>query len=396
MGIIKNFIMEKLNPAQSEILRDQGDNQTTTISSYTVSQSYEKVEVVQRGVNLTVDCAAGLKFDVQGKIRNAGIYTGKMGKAKLLNLINFNPNVYQSSDAFFRNIYLDILLEGNAFMYFDGVYLYHLPASNVEIFGDPKKYIKKYTYSNKDFSPDEIIHIKENSSRSIYRGDSRLKSSLETINTLYSMLSFQKNFFTNNAIPGIVLSTPNVLSDKLKNRFIQRWMQDYNPSRGGKRPMILDGEFKMENLGQTDFRELDFAKSIEIHEKKILKAIGVPPILLDSGNNANITPNLRLFYITTILPLVDKVCTALEFYFGHDLKPDKSNALALQPDLRDESAFYTAMTNAGILTRNEARIALRYEKSSDITADDLILPQNIAGSAVDPSQGGRPEEDKPK
>ena len=52
---------------------------------------------------------------------------------------------------------------------------------------------------------------------------------------------------------------------------------------------------------------MDFQNAIAEHEKIILKALGVPPILLDSGNNANLRPNMRLYYLETILPIVRKI-----------------------------------------------------------------------------------------
>ena len=355
-------ILEKLNPAQPEILSDEGSEAYTTISDYTVIKAYDEIEVVQRGPNLIVDSAAGVKFDVKEKMHGIAVYDGRVSPKKLDSLLNYKPNPYQNADSFLRNIYLDLVVEGNAFIYYDKAYLYSLPATNVNIVGDKKTYIKRYEYGETDFSPTEIIHIKENSVRSIYRGDSRLISALPTINVLGSMLGFQKTFFDNNAIPGMVLKTANILSEKIKERTLLRWMQEYNPKKGGKRPMILDGDFQIESLGHTDFRELDFASSVTIHEDKILKALGVPSILLDSGNNANISPNMRMFYINTVMPLADKVGQAFEFFFGYDLKPNKANVLALRPEMREESAFYAALTNAGIMTRNEAREELILEK----------------------------------
>ena len=35
--------------------------------------------------------------------------------------------------------------------------------------------------------------------------------------------------------------------------------------------------------------------------------MGVPPILMDGGNNANIRPNHRLYYLETVLPIVKKI-----------------------------------------------------------------------------------------
>ena len=47
--------------------------------------------------------------------------------------------------------------------------------------------------------------------------------------------------------------------------------------------------------------------------------------------------------------------------------------------------------NGGVVTPNEARVELRYAKVIDAEADKLRVPANIAGSAADPSQGGKPK-----
>lgn len=389
-------LLEKLNPAQPEILRDEGIVHDTT-SLYTIRKAYYDLDVVNRGVNLTVDSAATIDFDVKSKLRDVGVVAPnretRMTKERLTKLLNFKPNPYQNADVFKRELYLDMLLEGNIFIYFDGMHLFHLPAQRVEIIGDKVTYIKGFKYNEVSFKVEEIIFVKENSAQSIYRGDSRLTSALPAINTLKSMVDFQQNFFKNNAVPGLVLRTPNTLSRKVKDRIISEWMQRYNPKVGGKKPAVLDGDFSIENLGHTDFRELDFKDSIETQERKILKAIGVPPLLLDSGNNANISPNQKMFYTNTILPIVDRLVAAFEFFFGYDVKPVTQDVLALRPELKEEADYFTGLVNGGILTPNEARIALRYEEDDDEASNDLRIPANIAGSAANPSEGGRPEDD---
>ena len=150
-------------------------------------------------------------------------------------LLNKEPNPFQDISTFKRNLLIDLMIDGNIFVYFDGRHLYHLPAENITIYSDDDTYVEKYTYDHSiDYKPSEIIHIKENSFNSIYRGVPRLKPALRTMQLLTSMRKFQDNFFKNGAIPGLVLKSPNTLSEKIKERMLQAWVARYNPQSGGE------------------------------------------------------------------------------------------------------------------------------------------------------------------
>ena len=171
---------------------------------------------------------------------------------------------------------------------------------------------------------------------------------------------------------------------------LQSWSIRYKPDAGGRRPLILDGGIEIDSFANVNFKELDFQSAISENEKIILKALGIPPIMLDSGNNANIRPNMRMYYLETVLPIVRKMNFALERFFGFDLKEDVTDIPALQPELRDQSQYYTSLVNAGVITPNEARNHLGFDPVKGY--DDLRVPANIAGSAANPDEGGRPVE----
>ena len=386
---------EKINPSQYLIGREEGLNITSREVVTNYRDAYEKLEVVNRAVNIVVDDVAEIPVDVGGKVAGMTPVYKNVRRVTVNRLLNIEPNPFQDINSFKRNLIIDLLIDGNIFIYYDGGNnaLYHLPAENVEIETDDKTYIKKYTYQGQvDYSPDEVIHIKENSFNSIYRGVPRLKPAYRTMLLLNSMRNFQDNFFKNGAVPGLVLKSPNTLSEKIKERMLAAWRARYNPSTGGRRPLILDGGLEISNLTEVNFKDLDFQAAISSNEKIILQAIGVPPLLLDSGNNANIRPNHRLYYLETVLPIVRKVNFAYERFFGFDLEEDISGVPALQPELKDQAAYYSTLVNTGIMAPNEPREAMRMEPLEG--HDDLRIPANIAGSAANPSEGGRPEEEE--
>ena len=381
-------VEEKLNPAQQYYDHAVEPSREFT---FKYEKAYEDIEIVNRGVNLIVDDTAEITTIVGAQIPGLQSIVKGVKRSRVNLLLNKEPNPFQDISTFKRNLITDFLIDGNIFIYYDGVHLYHLPANKMNIHASQTTYIEKFTFNETvDYKPTEIIHIKDNSFYSIYRGISRLKPALRTMVLMQNMRQFQDNFFKNGAVPGLVLKSPNTLSEKIKERMIQSWSLRYRPDSGGRRPLILDGGLEIDSYTNTNFRELDFQAAIHENEKIILKALGIPPIMLDSGNNANIRPNMRMYYLETVLPIVKKLHTGVERYFGFELKEDVTDVPALQPEMRDQSQYYTALVNGGIISANEAREALNFEPVEGY--DELRVPANIAGSAVNPDEGGRPEE----
>lgn len=381
-------VEEKLNPAQP-YYDHKVESSRENVTSY--ERAYEDLEIVNRGVNIIVDDVSEIPISVGAQIPGMQSVVKGIKRSRVELLLNKEPNPFQDISTFRRNLITDYLIDGNIFIYFDGVHLYHLPADKMTIHASDSTYIEKFTFNQTvTYKPSEIIHIKDNSFYSIYRGVSRLKPALRTMVLMRSMRDFQDNFFKNGAVPGLVLKSPNTLSEKIKERMIQSWTARYRPDTGGKRPLILDGGIELDSISNVNFKELDFQSAIAENEKIILKALGVPPILLDSGNNANIRPNMRMYYLETILPIVRKINFAQERFFGFHLSEDIKDIPALQPELRDASAYYTSLVNGGIISANEARVRLGMEPAEG--HDEIRVPANIAGSAVNPDEGGRPDQ----
>ena len=289
---------EKRNPAQMLDANKQEASREHTLS---FTRAYEELEIVNRGVNMIVDDCAEIPTTVKPRSNTKGVVTG-IKRSKVETLLNREPNPYQDINTFRRNLITDYLIDGNIFIYYDGAHMYHLPADKVIVHADSETYVSHYTLNDVTFSTEEIIHVKENSFHSIYRGVPRLSPAARTMNLISSMRKFQDNFFKNGAVPGLVLKSPNTLSDKIKERMILAWQQRYSPDAGGRRPLIL------------------------------------------------------------------------------------------QPELRDTSAYYTSLVNGGIISPAEARERMGFPQIDGTS--DIRVPANIAGSAVDPSEGGRPTEEE--
>lgn len=392
-----NTIIEKLNPVQRSIAEDEGEQGSTQDKLMTVDRAYEHIEVVSRCINLIVNNASLVDFSVGETLSFTGKVTSVRGK-KISELLNKRPNPFMDINTFRRLSLFDFLIDGNCFWYFDGTSLYHLPARNVTIVPDENTYVNHYRYeglTTEEFYPNEIIHIRENSTKSLYRGDSRIMSALPSLYTRETMIDFQDSFFKNGTAMGIIIETEQILNTRMKERQEKDWLKKYNPKRGNGRPMILDGGMKAKQVTNPNFREMMFNDSISDKEKRVCVALGVPPILLDSGNNANLKPNLELWFYTEILPMMRKFESALEFFFAYDIELSTLRVPALLPDQKAEAERYSTLVNNGLMTGNEARLKMRMEEIDDEVMNKIRIPQNIAGSGtgVSGQEGGRPEND---
>jgi HK97 family phage portal protein len=379
------FSRTKLNPAQSDI-EMASDASISNVSTATID-SVTNLEVVNRGINMLVSACSSLDFDIKESLQI--VPQARVKPKKLDMLLNYQPNLFQSNEAFRSALYYDLVTYGTAFLYWDGVHLYNLPASLVTIEKDEKNFVEYYEVGTTKFMPNEIIHIND-VGRSLYTGDSRLGACKASIDLIKALKNYHTRLVNDGFVTSLAVTTPDILSDKIKDRLKASWRAQYNMSRGGKIPLILDGGMDIKTLtsGGDKMQDLDYTGSIKDYERSILLGLGIPEVLIIGGNNANISPNLRLFYLETVIPLVRKVNSALERFFGYNLEPITANVSALAPEMRDASAYYTGLVNGGIITPNEAREALRYEKLEG--SDDIRIPANIAGSAANPNEGGRP------
>ena len=128
---------EKLNPAQPYY-----DHKTEPSREphFSYERAYEELEVVNRAVNIIVDDCAEIPTKVGAQHKGTSVVKG-IKRSRVDLLLNYEPNPFQDINSFKRNLIIDYLIDGNIFIYFDGVHLYHLPASKMTIHASDTTYV---------------------------------------------------------------------------------------------------------------------------------------------------------------------------------------------------------------------------------------------------------------
>ncbi len=404
MGI-KSFIADrlKLNPAQSVMKEREPTSRRTLFQPYTASKAYKEVGILNRVVNMVIDAAAECAYEVGAQY--TGLTTYGTIKQKTLNkLLNVQPNPFMDISTFRRLIVTDLLFEGCAYIHFDGSSLYHVPASGMEVKADAKKFINKFVFDGRiEYKVNEIIFIKDNAfdlgSTAQITGQSRIQPVLGSLTKAAKMQEFKEKFLDNGTVIGLILETDEILNKKLRERKQEELQLDYNPRTGKSTVLILDGGMKAKPYSQiSSFKDLDFESDLTRYSKDVCVTLGVPQVLIDGGNNANIRPNVELLYYLTVVPMLNKLSSSVSFFFGFPVKPTLVDVAALTPDRDSEAKYITSLVNNGIMTGNEGRKELRLEPIDEEQMNKIRIPANVAGSAtgVSGQEGGRPtgESDK--
>lgn len=403
MGMI-DWLTEKLNPGQSQIASKESTANRSNTKPFTTARAYKEMALFNRCANMLIDSAAEVDFDVKESRGFTAYGSGIKGKT-LQKLLKYRPNMFMDSSNFWRLVYADLTMEGWAFIYYDkeAQSLYHLPASSMVVYADPKYYVSHYEFDGRiTYRPDEIIFIKDNAfhvqGTSQLSAQSRVMSSLNTVLRKEKLEHFKEKFFDNGTIIGMTIETDQNLSARAKERKREEIKINHNPRSGKSNVLILDGGAKAKSMQATSLNDLGIDSDMKRFDSDIKTAFGIPEVLMDGGNNANIRPNLELFYYMTILPMVEKVEKALEHFFAFDIKTDTSEVKALSPDKEAQSKELTSKVNNGIITGDEARGELRLEPMGTPEMTEIRIPQNVAGSntGVAGQEGGAPPKEESK
>ena len=386
------------------------ENDTVDATGKVVSTAdIYKEDIVYKSVNYIIDAIIKIPFivkpiDEKDDSREAIKLVDQVNK-----VLNVRPNDNENRTDFITQSLVEFFVTGNVFFYVfkENIYLLksdlvqveYLTADNGILRKEYKLYnnVVDHKFGNKPkqvFNHDEIIHIKDTSKVGEKKATSRLYYLRDSINEYINMRKYRSAFFKNSAIPTSYISTPNNLPPQKKKDMLIKWEESYGSGASKDRgTAILDNDAKLIPVGSSNFRELDYVKSIDSLQEKIASEIGVPEILLRSGNNSNISPNRKMFYQETVIPIIRLYCDAFAHYYGNNvtIDPDKFAIEVLQPELEDMGRYFTSAVNNGVITPNEGRVGMGYKPitEGEVDMDAIRVPENIAGSATNALEGGQ-------
>lgn len=217
---------------------------------------------------------------------------------------------------------------------------------------------------------DQVILTKIPSPLDPYRGMGPVQSLMLTLEGAQAAEAYDAAFFTNGAMPGGLLKTPNMLGDGDFNRISSRWREQHKGTENAHRVAILEGglDFTPVTYSRKDMQRIE---SDAVTSDKIKRAFGISGFALGQLEDANrasseaasawFAQNLtvpRLDRIKdalnyTYLPMFGDTASGLEFDYDNPVEPDQDTKNAT---LQAQTEAYAKLIAAGVDPADAARV----------------------------------------
>lgn len=380
------------------------------------TEGYEQNAVVYRCVNEIANAASRVQID---------LFRGnqEIEEHPILDLLH-NPSPNYGQVEFFQAVYAYLLISGNSYLLQNGPdggtpqELYPLRPDRIRIIpsgmgtvADAYNYmmggmIKESYIVDKKTGRSRVKHIKLFNPLDDYYGLSPIMAASMDIDQHNLSNKHNVALLQNGARPsGAIVFKPKddtgadiQLSETQRSQIISDLNQRFAGPNNAGRPMLLEGDFDWKSMGMSP-KDMDFTQLKNFSARDIALVYGVPSQLVgvpDSQTYSNLAEARLALYTETVIPLMDRIQSDLNEWltpqFGEDLELryniDSIPAMAEQRRRVFESV--TSGVRDGILTRNEAREQLGYDRMEG--ADELLVPATLMPLNVATEQTPRDED----
>ena len=335
-------------------------------------------------INVISDSIAQLDVTVSRKDDNG--YT-PLPNHPITNLLN-RPNILQTRSEFIHSILVDTLAHGNAYILIvgtgEGRQLVCLDPRNISI---EKNAAGRLVYVERPENGDErehtqsdIIHIRDFSTHEEL-GHSRALLMAEIIAQDNALRDLVSEILKNGNSVSAVLSCPegDIKPDEAE-KIAKAWKEKFS-GEGGDRGgvMILSGGME---YTQNQFLSVGDAQAIALEAQlraKICAGFRVPVQFLELADNNkynNVSQKKTGFYSDTLAPLIKYLeeKLTLRLLRQNDLYVKFDTSALIKGDLVSQAGVVSSLRASGLITVNEGRQWLGYDRIDEEMADELPQP----------------------
>jgi HK97 family phage portal protein len=367
---------------------------------FTFAQTaYRRNELVFRGLNMLMDAIAEAPLRVYDR-------AGEEINDHPIRQIVRRPNPFMGEHLLWQTTVLHLYLSGSAFWEKvrsrsgQVVELWPLRPDRMRIVADNQKFIGGYIYeiAGKQYQLEtgDIIHFKFSDPIYDYFGLSPLQAALRRITIDNESADMMKVWLQNYGVPPLFVTVQQQIDESLAKRLLKMAQQRWGGKNRGTVAFLQAG-MDIKAPTTTALKDLALVDLDEVSQKRLLAALGVPPVLLgQEATFANYEQSRQFFHEGTVSPLHSMLDDQLEadLLFAefdaseqYELHFDTSEVPAMRPARESRAEIILNGVKAGAAKRNEWRAAVGLEPEPD--GDVYLRPINIVATpAADANPSG--------
>lgn len=351
-------------------------------------------------VNLLAKTVASLPLRMYStRVDANGKWTSKEAPAHPLNdLLEYQPNKWQTAWDFRAAMQLNLMLRGNAYAEIldgprgavDRLEVIHPDRVQVEKLdnGTLRYRVDDLRGKTRILLQDEILHLRSPIAPGGLVGISPISYARETIGLALAAEEHGSRMFSNGARPSGIVTVPAEMSDPAFERFSQQWKDQYVGIGNSMKTPILENGAKFEPISLTA-EDAQFLSSRQFQIEEIARWFDVPLVMLHhmtktSSWGSGIEQIMLAFVRNNLRPWLNCWTQAIrrDLITVPGLYEARFDVEELQRgDSKAQAEFFSKLVMNGILVRNEARDALGYNSLPGL--DEPLTPNS---NAVDRSQ----------
>lgn len=321
-------------------------------------------------------------------------------------LLNIAPNPEQTAVSFrsvmwgwqanWGNAYAEIQREGNVP---DGdlVYLWPLHPRRVQPCRDKETDALYYEVRDENGGPSvrlepwQMFHLPSVLTSDGLMGIGVIDMAMESIGAAIAQEKYGAHWFGGAAVPRAVIEHAGLWTEEARIAFRKEWDEIYSGPTG-QRMAVLQGGATIKPISHNA-NDSQFIETRHLSIEEIARWYGVPPHLLQHllratfNNIEELGISFVQYSLISWLRIWEQVISQKLFTPAEQLThfAEHNVDALLRGDHEARAAFYTAMTAATIMTRNECR---KLENLDPVPGGDTFLAQ---GAMVPLDEDGRPE-----
>lgn len=227
------------------------------------------------------------------------------------------------------------------------------------------------------------------------RGLGAAQTIISQVEAAAAAAQWNRNFFTNSAVPGGIITVPDTLSDTSWNRLRLQWREQHHGVSAAHRVGILEGGAKFES--QPSHKDMEFSELTNVSRDVIREAFAMPKFMLglvDDVNRASADASDAMFGSWGLVPRLERIKQALNTQYLPLFSPPGSPQdveFDYEPpvpaDAEGERSDMTARVNAYV-----ALVATGVDPADASKTVDLPLmahtPEPVVKDPVPPQEVG--------